>query len=65
MEEIRLSIEGVAGTSNYNNLFEKPRINGVTLEGDKESPELFLQGVMDSITEQMIDKMIYGGNENG
>ena len=35
---------GGSGTSNYNDLDNKPKINGVTLEGNKTSSELGITG---------------------
>lgn len=49
------------GTSNYNSLTNKPQINGVTLIGNKTSREIKVQDLMDEITEQDIDEIIYGG----
>lgn len=34
---------GSGGTTNYNNLTNKPKINGVTLEGNKSSADLNIQ----------------------
>ena len=53
---------GSSGTSNYNALTNKPSINGVTLVGNKVSREIYVQDLMEEITEQDIDEMIYGGN---
>lgn len=58
---INLDMAGSKGTGNYNALTNKPSINGITLIGDKESPELKLQGLMDEITAQEIDIIIFGG----
>lgn len=44
-------------TSDYNDLYNKPKIEGVTLQGNKTFPELGL-GTM---TDQEIDNVIYGG----
>ena len=38
---------GGSGTSNYNDLDNKPKINNVTLEGNKTSSELWLTGDKD------------------
>lgn len=44
-------------TSDYNDLYNKPQIEGVTLQGNKTFPELGLG----TITEQDVDNIIYGG----
>jgi IS5 family transposase len=44
-------------TENYNNLYNKPRIEGVELEGNKRFSDLGLE----SISEQDIDDIIFGG----
>ena len=46
------------GTDDYNKLFNKPQIEGVTLEGNKTFPQLGL----DAITPQEIDEIMFGGN---
>lgn len=44
-ETLRLGTgEGEQGTRNYDELYNKPQINGVTLEGDKNPAELGVQG---------------------
>lgn len=48
-------------TSDYDKLKNRPRINSVTLEGDKKASDLSLQETMEEILETDIDKMIYGG----
>lgn len=48
-------------TSDYDKLKNRPRINSVTLEGDKKASDLSLQEAMEAILETDIDKMIYGG----
>ena len=35
IDELKVSGGGTGGTTNYNNLFNKPQLNGVTLEGNK------------------------------
>lgn len=47
--------------SDYDKLKNRPKINGVTLEGNKSASDLSLQEAMDAILETDIDKMIYGG----
>lgn len=49
----------VTEITSYNRLYDKPKINGVTLEGDKSSSEIHVQHEMDDITNQMIDDIIY------
>lgn len=44
-------------TDDYNNLINKPSIEGVTLQGDKTFSQLGL----DEITPQDIDTILYGG----
>ena len=48
-------------TTDYNELFNKPQINGVTLIGNKTSEEIKVQGKMQDIQESEIDQIIYGG----
>lgn len=48
-------------TGNYNNLSNKPQINSVTLEGNKESDELRLQGKMQILSQTEIEKILYLG----
>lgn len=60
-DKINLGIGSTKDTSNYNLLTNKPSINGVTLVGNKFGVELQLQDFMFEITEQDIDKLIYGG----
>lgn len=48
-------------TSNYEELFNKPILNGRTIIGDKVSNDYDLQDRMDEITPQDIDKIFYGG----
>lgn len=47
-------------TDNYEDLYNKPRINGHELIGDKTGLELELQDLMDKITAQDIDNIIFG-----
>lgn len=51
-------IEATEATS-YNRLYDKPSINDVELVGNKTDVELHLQHIMDDITEQEIDNIIY------
>lgn len=48
-------------TDNYEDLFNKPSINDVTLIGNKTSDELRLQSRMQTVSESEIDDIIYGG----
>ena len=48
-------------TSDYEKLKNRPKINSVTLDGNKSASDLSLQEAMDAILETDIDKMIYGG----
>lgn len=52
---------GGSGTSNYNSLINKPKINGVTVIGEKLGADYYLQDKISDITEQDIDNIIYGG----
>lgn len=42
-------------------LYNRPRINDVELVGNKTSKDIHVQHEMGRITEQMIDKLFYGG----
>lgn len=44
-------------TNDYNKIINKPSIEGITLQGDKTFSQLGL----DELTEQEIDKILYGG----
>lgn len=44
----------------YSLLTEKPKINNVTLIGNKVSEDLGLEPTINDITEQDIDNLIYG-----
>ena len=48
------------GVSNYEQLSNKPSINGVIVLGDKLGEDYNLQDLMDEITPQEIDNIIYG-----
>lgn len=48
------------GTPSYSLLTEKPKINNITLIGNKVSEELGLEPTITDITEQDIDNLIYG-----
>lgn len=47
-------------TGNYEELFNKPILNGRTIIGDKVSNDYDLQDKMDAITPQDIDNLFYG-----
>jgi len=47
-------------TGNYEDLFNKPIINGHTIIGDKVSNDYDLQDKLNEITPQMIDNLFYG-----
>lgn len=49
-----------SGTLDYNKTINKPKINGFEVVGDKTSKDYKLQDEMDIITEQDIDKIIFG-----
>ena len=44
----------------YNAIPDKPQINGKVLQGNKIDSELDLQHIMDEITPQDIDRIVYG-----
>lgn len=48
-------------TSNYEELYNKPQINGHTLIGNKVSEELDLQGKMAVLSTTEIEKILYLG----
>lgn len=59
---------GGGGTSNYNDLSNKPHINGVTLSGNKSSADLNLQGATSIVTlttasTELATNTIYNGGE--
>lgn len=53
---------GSGGISDYEALENQPQINSVTLMGNKTGEDLNLQDKMAEITNQDIDKIIFGGN---
>lgn len=59
-DDISLSMDSTSIGGEYPPLINKPKINGVTLLGNKTGEELGLQDNMDEITAQDIDKIIYG-----
>ena len=52
---------GEGGTTDYRGLINLPKINSITLLGDKHSSDLGLQESMDTISESDIDRIIFGG----
>lgn len=59
---------GGGGTSNYNDLSNKPHINSVTLSGNKSSADLHLQGATSIVTlttasTELATNTIYNGGE--
>lgn len=65
MEELLLELKAVieagggggGGTTNYNLLQNRPKINNVTLSGDKSSSDLKLVSEDDSLTAQQIAEL--------
>lgn len=57
---INLDISKASGTTNYNALTNKPILNGITIEGSKVSADYKIQDMMNDITEQEIDTIVYG-----
>lgn len=49
---------GGGGTSNYNELANKPKINSVTLSGDKTAGDLGLLGEDDHLTEEQMSSLL-------
>ena len=49
---------GGGGTTDYNDLDNKPRINGVTLSGAKTSDDLDLVGEDDNLTPAQINSLL-------
>ena len=58
---IGLSVGASSGSNNYEVLYNKPRINGVELVGNKLSADINVQSLMAEVTPQEIDTIIYGG----
>ena len=50
-------------TDNYDDLYNKPRINAVTVEGEKTGTDYRLQNKMDILSRQEIEKILYVGGE--
>ena len=59
ISDIVLATEGTGGTSNYNDLTNKPQINGVTLTGNLTTEDLNIDtGSIDAYTKQETDNLI-------
>lgn len=57
-----LGVKIITGDVNYETMvYNRPSINSVELIGNKISEELGLEPTIADITEQDIDKLIYGG----
>lgn len=61
-DPINLEIEKQSGASDYNMLTGKPKINGVTVQGEKLGPDYRLQNKMDTLTIQEVEKIFYIGD---
>lgn len=59
LNEVRDGVEK-ASVKSYNDLYDKPKINGVVLYGDRSSEDLALQETMAYLTETMIDAILDG-----
>ena len=61
VEELLLELDtGGGGTTNYNNLTNKPSLNGVTVSGDKTSADY---GIGTNDYDQLINKPSINGQE--
>lgn len=58
---LTLGMSGSGGSNSYLPLTDKPSINGVELIGNKTDAEIYVQALMDEITPQQIDTILYGG----
>ena len=60
--DIEIDRSGGSEMVNYNTqVFNRPSINDVILIGNKKSKEIGVQDYMDTITEQDIDEIMFGG----
>lgn len=62
-DNIEVTIENnekinTGGTTNYNDLYNKPQINTISLEGNKTSLQLKLQDYMDAISNFQIEEIL-------
>lgn len=48
----------LGGTYDYNDLYNKPKINGVTLEGDKTSEEINIKALTNLEIEELLSNML-------
>lgn len=55
--------QGVSGTSNYEHLSNKPKINSIELLGNKTSDELNLQDKMEALSNMDIENLL--NNQGG
>ena len=62
-KEIVTSEENIGGTSNYEDLTNKPQINSVVLVGNKTSSDLKLQGEMEALSNMDIENLL--NNQGG
>ena len=51
---------GSSGSSDYEDLYNKPSINDVQLKGNKTSEELNLQDKMEALSEKEIEEILKG-----
>lgn len=58
---LNVEIDSSDMDTNYNHLSNKPKINGITLMGDKEDTELNLQRKMNAASVQEIETILYLG----
>lgn len=61
-DEETIIFEDETGTinNNYKNAINKPQINGVTLEDNKSSEQLHLQGEMKALTNIELEELLGG-----
>lgn len=58
-DKINFTIEEKQGVSDYNRLTGKPKINGITVQGEKLGVDYRLQDKMDVLSIQEIEKILY------
>lgn len=61
--DIGISDHVIVGTNDYEKLKNKPSINDVELIGNKTSEELYLQEMMNTLSFQDIDDVLFGGEK--
>lgn len=59
--QVAIPVDMPTGTGDYEELINKPKINGVELIKNKTSKDLKLQDEMDSLTNMEIERLL-GGN---